>query len=110
VIDLINAEFVPVWINVRTDPIPRFTFLDQVLVNGRVDASNRIVDPFSEGFFLRSVVATPDGRTLLNPQKQTVGGSIASFYIGGAFAYAQVDPGDYLSMLQHALERRTALR
>jgi len=108
VIDLINQEFVPLWVNVRVEAVPRFPFLDQVLVNGRVDAQNVIVDPFSEGFFLRSVIVTPDGKTLLNPQAPTVGGSLSGFMFGGAFSYAQVDPGDYLSMLGRALERYRA--
>jgi hypothetical protein len=110
VIDLINSEFVPVWINVRTQAVPPFPFLDQVLVNGRLDENRRIVDPFSEGFFLRSLVVTADGGTLLNPQSPTVGGSIGRFIIGGAFSYAQVDPGDYLTMLEHALARLRDLR
>lgn len=108
VIDLINAEFVPVWINVRLEAVPRWTFLDQVLVNGRVDRNNVISDPFSEGYFLRSVVVSPDGRTLYNPQPPSTGGSLQAFMLGGAFSYAQVDPGDYLSMLGRALARHRA--
>ena len=60
-------------------------------------------DPFSEGFFLRSVVLSPDGTTLLNPQASTVSGSVDTFLHHGYDAYAQVEPGDYLSMLEGAL-------
>ncbi len=102
---MVNAEFVPVWINVRETAIPPFPFTGQFLVNGRVDANNKIKDPFSEGFFLRSVVASPDGQTLLNPQASTIHSSLASFAIGGTLGYVQVDPGDYLHMLHAALEK-----
>ena len=106
-IDLINRELVPVWVNVRTTPVPPFPFLDQFLVNGRVDARNWIKDPFSEGFFVRSLVVTPDGQTLLNPQPRTVVGSAVSFFYRGTVSYAQIDPGDFLVMLRRALSRLT---
>jgi hypothetical protein len=104
VIDLINAEFVPVWINVRRQPVPRWAFVGQVLLNGRLDAAHRIKDPFSEGFFLRSVVITPDGQTLLNPQPPTVLGASMQFFVRGDVSYAQIDAGDYLVMLRKALD------
>ena len=105
VIDLINAEFVPVWINVRTTPVPPFPFMDRILVNGRVDQNRMIVDLLSEGFFVRSVVVSSDGQTLLNPNPPTVRASMGRLLMSGELGYARVDPGDYLSMLGHALER-----
>ena len=105
VIELINDRFVPVWINVRTTPLPRKAFVGEVLVNARVDASNLIIDPFSEGFFLRSAVLTPDGEHLLNRNPSTVSASIAHVLREGDNAYANVDAGDYLVMLRKALER-----
>lgn len=106
----INAELVPVWINVRTTPLPRLAIIPDVLVNARVDGSNMIVDPFSEGFFLRSVVLTPDGSTILNPSPKTVAGSISRAIFEGDNSYAALDPGDYLSMLHRSLRRFRAMR
>lgn len=105
VIDLINTEFVPVWINVRTTPLPRLPFWQDVLLNAKVGPDNRIEDLFSEGFFLRSVVTTPDGQTLLNPQAATVAGSLATSSREGHYAYAQTKRDDFLLMLKGALAR-----
>jgi hypothetical protein len=105
VIDQINGDLVAVWINVRTTALPRLPIIPDVLVNARVDAHNMIADPFSEGFFLRSVVLTPDGNTILNPSPKTVGGSIARAIFEGDNSYAAVDAGDYLSMLRRSLRR-----
>lgn len=105
VIELINSELVPVWINVRTHPVPRFPFVDQVLVNGRLDKDNMISDPFSEGFFVRSIIVSPDGKTLLNPQAPTVRASMARLALTGDLGYATVDPGDYLVMIRRALDK-----
>ena len=102
-IGLLNAEFVPVWINVRTTALPPQPWVRDVLVNARVDDANRIIDPFSEGFFLRSVVLAPDGGTVLNRQPTTVAGSLASIARNGDLAYAEVDGPGYLSMLRKAL-------
>jgi hypothetical protein len=105
VIDLISNDFVPVWINVRVTPLPRRAWVPDVLVNARVDASNKIIDPFSEGFFVRSVVLTPDGETILNRNPTTVGASLAKAITEGDNMYAAVDAPDYLTMLRHALAR-----
>jgi hypothetical protein len=108
VIALVNRELVPVWINVRTQPVPPFPFTDQVLLNGRLDEQRMIKDLFSEGFFLRSLVITPDGQTLLNPQPPTVVGASLQFFRRGDVSYAQMDTGDFLSMLRRALDRFAA--
>lgn len=104
-IDLVNQEFVAVWINVRTTPLPRLPFVQDVLVNAKVDADNKITDLFSEGFFVRSVVLSPDGQRILNRAPTTVAGSIAHVVREGDLAYAQVDAPDYLVMLRRALDR-----
>ncbi len=104
-IQQINGELVAVWINVRTTPLPRLAIIPDILVNAKVDGNNMIVDPFSEGFFVRSVVLTPDGRTILNPSPKTVGGSISRAVLDGDNSYAAIDAGDYLTMLRHALRR-----
>ena len=109
---MINRDFVAVWINVRTTPLPHLQAIKEVLVNAKLDADNRVIDPFSKGFFLRSAVFDAAGE-LLNPQPSSVGGSMGNLYLNGALSYAQVDPPDYLSMLMHAREKfveRAALR
>ena len=58
---------------------------------------------FSQSFFLRSVVLSPDGGTLLNPQDAP---SLGQLLGQGHFGYAQVKPEDYLVMLERSL--RTA--
>jgi hypothetical protein len=102
---MINADFVPVWINVRTTPLPRLPFVPDVLVGAKVDAGNKVIDPFSKGFFLRSVVLSPDGQTILNRSPSTVAGSIGSALRDGSQFYATIDTPDYLSMLGKALKR-----
>jgi hypothetical protein len=108
VIELINRDFVAVWVNVRTTPLPRLPVIKDVLVNAEVNASNMIVDPFSEGFFLRSVVLTPDGQRILNRAATTVAGSLANIARDGNLQYAEVDGPDYLVMLTRARERFAA--
>ena len=95
----------PVWINVRTTPLPRLPFVPDVLVNAKVDADNKVIDPFSKGFFLRSVVLSPDLQTILNRAPSTVAGSVREAVLDGTQAYATIDAPDYLSMLQKALHR-----
>ncbi|HEX6837947.1 MAG TPA: hypothetical protein VF334_15320 [Polyangia bacterium] len=104
-IDLINAEFVPVWINVRTTPLPRLPFVPEVLVNAKVDADNKVVDPFSKGFFLRSVVLSPDLQRVLNHEPTTVAATLREVITDGTQGYAAVDAPDYLSLLTKALHR-----
>jgi hypothetical protein len=105
VIDLINAEFVPVWINVRTTALPRLPWVAEVLVGAKVDADNKVIDPFSKGFFLRSVVLSPDLTRILNPAPSTLAASIGSALADGSQCYAAVDAPDYLSLLLHALKK-----
>jgi len=106
VIELVNAEFVPVWINIRTTPIPDLACMEEVLHGVELDWELRVQGNFSQGFFLRSVVLASDGETLLNPQpgKATIWKLIGDGY----FPYAQVKPEDYLKMLRAALERAPA--
>jgi hypothetical protein len=102
VIELIDRELVPVWINVRKSALPRIAPIADVLVNARVDASNKVSDAFSRGFMIRSVVLSPDGARLLNPRARTVAAAIGRAAMG-ELGYAEVDPGDYLSMLRKAI-------
>jgi hypothetical protein len=75
-----------------------------VLVNAKVGPDNKIVDPFSEGFFVRSAVLTPDGETLLNKQPTTSMASLGKILRDGDNLYAVIDAPEYLTMLKHALE------
>jgi hypothetical protein len=103
VVSFVNDEFVPVWINIRTTPIPDIACMNEVLEKVEVDSSGMVQGSFSQGFFLRSVVLASDGETLLNPQPgaPSLGGLIAD----GHFPYGQVKPKHYLPMLRGALER-----
>ena len=105
VIALVNQRFVPVWVNIRTDPLPATPVLSRVLLKTEMGPDRHVEDLFSKGFFLRSLVLTPDGQRLLNPQAETVKASMETYSQKGYFAYAQVKPDDYLLMLDSALRR-----
>jgi hypothetical protein len=94
---------VPVWINIRTTPVPDLPCLEDVLHGVALDDRRYVRGGFSQGFFLRSAVVAADGRTLLNPQSG--GASLCKLLADGHFAYAQVKPEDYLRMLRDALAR-----
>lgn len=102
---MIGERFVPVWINVRTTALPRRDWVQDVLVNARVDADHKVIDQFSQGFFLRSAVLAPDGEQLLNRAPTTVAGSLVTVVRTGDNLYANVDAGDYLVMLKRALDK-----
>jgi len=106
---MVNDEVVPVWIDVRESPLPRLPIWSKVLVNAKLGPDNRIVDLYSQGFFLRTVVLTPDGKTLLNPQADTVEDSVATSSQKGYYAYAQTKPQDFINMLTGALLRFRSL-
>ena len=109
VIALIERSFVPVWVNVRRTPMPSRPWLADVLVNARVDEHRMIADLFSQGFFVRSIALSPDGNTLLVTKPRDVAGSLKSIAMGDN-AYAITDPGDYRSMLRHALEKLESMQ
>jgi hypothetical protein len=103
VIARINEEFVPVWINIRTTPVPPFPFVKDVLVTATIDRDYRVTDVFSRNYFIRSVIASPDGQRLLNSGAPTVSATAKNLLLEGDWGYEAMDPGDYLSMLQRAL-------
>lgn len=105
VIDLINQELVPVWVNIRTTPVPRLAALNAGLVTATLDADNRVKDGFSKCFFNRSIVLSPDGAKLLNPTIGTIGKGIAMVATEGKLGYAEINAGDYLVMLKRALAK-----
>ena len=106
-VDFVNEEFVPVWINVRTTPVPDLACMEDVLGKVDVDGDGVVQGSFSQGFFLRSVVLASDGETLLNPQ-DIEHASLGDLFTAGYFPYAQVKTKDYLPMLRAALERSRA--
>ncbi len=93
----------PVWINVRTTPVPDLACMEEVLEKVEVNADNYVQGSFSQGFFLRSVVLASDGETLLNPQPGHP--TLGYLFSNGHFPYGQVKPEHYLPMLRAALER-----
>jgi hypothetical protein len=94
-----------VWINVRESALPDLPFWPQVLENARLGPDRRIVDAFSQGFFLRELVVTPDGQTLLNPQAESFSASASTMLHRSHFAYAQTKPLELKNMLAAALRR-----
>ena len=102
-IDLVDARFVPVWINVREAPIPDLPAINATIEGVELDEGRRIPGGFSRKFFLRSVALSADGAALLNPQDPTA--NLGHLISQGHFPYAQVKADDYLAMLRLALER-----
>lgn len=101
VIALITARFVPVWVNIREEPVPDLRALDPALEGIALDERRRVTGGFTRSFFLRRVVLTPDGGRLLNPQGAP---SLGRLFGRGHFAYAQGKADDYRAMLEGALQ------
>lgn len=106
-IALVNERFVPVWLNIRTTPIPDLRALDPALAGIDLDENRRVRAGFSRSFFLRSVALSPDGDSLLNPQDKP---QLGHLFSQGYFPYAQVKADDYLAMLELALRKLDAVR
>lgn len=104
VIELVNRETIPVWINIRRDAVP-VPALDETLVTATLDGGRRIKDTWSRCFFNRSVLLTPDGTTVLNRQINTIGKGTSSIALDGKLGYAEINAGDYLVMMWKALAR-----
>jgi hypothetical protein len=99
----VNEEFVPVWINVRTTPVPDIACMEEVLTRVQVNADGLVQGTFNQGFFLRSLVLACDGETLLNRQPGEP--SLGDLFTEGHFKYGQVKSKHYLPMLRVALDR-----
>ena len=106
-IALVNERFVPVWLNIRTTPLPGLRAIDAALAGIELDEGRRVRAGFSRSFFLRSVVLSPDGDGLLNPQDAP---SLGQLFSRGHFSYAQVKAEDYLAMLELALGKLDSAR
>ena len=109
VVEEVNRDLVPVWINVRTTPFPPFPFLQDVLVTATVNADRMVIDNFSRAFFFRSLVVSADGQTLYNPGAKTVSEAAKQLIVYGTWTFEANEPGEYLSMLHHAKDRYTPL-
>ena len=96
----------PVWVNVRTTPVPDLACMEHVLGKVTVNGDGVVQGSFSQGFFLRSVVLASDGETLLNPQAEKA--SLGDLFSPGYFPYGQVKPAHYLKMLREALAQADA--
>lgn len=110
VIDLINNAYVPVWLNVRTTPLPPFPFIKDILVTAKLDAERHVIDKWSRTFFIHTILVTPDGQTLLNPGAKTVAQTAKALIFEGNFSYEMLDAGEYLGVLRRSLERLADLR
>jgi hypothetical protein len=110
VIRYVNENLVSLWVDVREQPVPPIPDLDKVLINARMDSRRMIVDPFSEGFFVRTVIVSPDGKTLLNPQASTLAGAAGVIFTKQSVPYAQVTTNDFWLMLRDALARHRGER
>ncbi len=97
VIHFVNDELVPVWLNVRTTPVPELPALQPVLAGVELDA-NRMVADRHRGFFVRSAVLSSDTKTLLNPEPTDA--PMRMLFSAGHFPYARVKAKDYLAMLE----------
>lgn len=93
----------PVWINIRTTPVPDLACMNEVLGKVELNPDGLVQGSFSQGFFLRSVVLASDGETLVNPQPASP--SLGDLFVEGHFPYGQVKSRHYLPMLRGALER-----
>ena len=101
-IALVNAELVPVWINVRTTPLPDIPALRHLVAGLEVKLDEtRRVDEKHRGFFVVSAVTTGDGSVLLNPEPTDH--PVAMLFDEGHFPYARIRADDYLVMLRKAL-------
>jgi hypothetical protein len=102
VIALVNDAFVPVWIDVRTMPIPALPAVDRALggMNIELDADRHVVEKH-RGFLLMSLVTTSDGAILLNPE--ATDHPVGMLFEQGHFPYARVKPDQYLAMLRKSL-------
>ncbi len=107
-IDLVNARFVPVWINIRKAPVPDMRAIDPAIRGIELDQHRNVTGGFNQGFFVRSLVLSANGRFLLNPQAND--DPLGTHAAKGHFPYGQIKACDYLPMLNQALGRAEGIR
>lgn len=89
----------PVWIDVRTTPLPDVSGLNRTLEGTTLDVERRVVNDFSRKFFVRNLLLAADG-TLLNPCDRA---GWSAWWRDGHFPYAQVAVHSYAAMLDAGL-------
>jgi len=104
VVEQINRDLVPVWINIRTNALPPWPFIQDILVTASIDGERRVSDNFSRAFFFRSLMISADGQTLYNPGAKTVNEAAKQLIVNGTWTFEANEPNEYLSMLKHGLE------
>lgn len=92
VAELVREHFVPVWINVRTTPVPDVPALEPKAIKVKLDKDRYVATFLRRGFLVRSIVITPDGQRMLNGE--TVGDGLPI-----------VEPDEYIAMLRRSLDR-----
>ncbi len=107
-IDLVNARFVPVWVNIRKSRVPDVRAIDPAITGIKLDEDRKVSGGFSQGFFVRTLVLSANGRFLLNPQAND--DPLGTHAAKGHFPYGQVKARDYLPMLNQALGRAEGIR
>ena len=96
VIELINANFVPVWVDTTRNGIPPAPAFQDVSEWFEKTKSSFATEWIATSFYLGSVVLTPDGTERINQSK-----------LPWPWTYKEAKAEDYLEMLQGALQRRT---
>ncbi len=91
----INADFVPVWVDIRRQPYPDMPALRTIAETLALDAEGYVGDLVSYHFHVRSYLVSPDLQTLYNPEQ-------------GEAGLPEVGSRAYLAMLQDARERARA--
>lgn len=110
VVEHINRDFVPVWVNARSTPLPDFPDREEVLMGTKLTEEGLVKDLGSQGFFLRIVVLDPEDLALLNRQAPTAAESVKTFTQEGHFAYAQAYARQVVPMLEAATASYAARR
>ena len=95
-IQLVNARFIPVWVNVRADAYPLVPALSDRDWTMWVAPGGVVLNPFYLSFLVRSYVLSPDCRTLLNDQGDMLSTMMESTTLGS---------NDYVPMLEDALRK-----
>ncbi len=94
VIELLNASFVPLWVDTTRRGIPEAPALRDVRDWFEGTTSSGWTGWIATSFYLGSVVLTPDGEERINDSK-----------LPWPWTYKEAKADDYLDMLEGALRR-----
>lgn len=92
VIDFVNAEMVPVWINIRKQPFPYVPSTAWTEWGLLLTGDRKVSHPYFYYYYIRSFVLSPDRNTLLNDED----GLLNQVWGSGP---------EYLEMLRASLKR-----